>query len=438
MSCAVNINDVWHRAVIEDIKGAGELYVRLVDEGRLELINWRQAFVLIETYRNKKEFAIACMLADIEPLQENNYVYTATAINDFKQMTKNPQLRMEVVAVSSKVCKVALYISKSSMDINIGGVLVKEKYGASTGASTQLIEIAKTPKNKAFKEMVNVSKNDNLKATTNINPVKRSLIKVTHFINPSEFYIQLANLVQGTKTFHQQIQEAQAKKYADKQPLPVETREWFEDNHCLIYLKESNSQLTPLAKESLPEHTEWYRGVITQITYVPGEEPTFSVFLRDVGVTISLICSQQLYSIDSQLDRVTNAVYRCHLACIEPAGGKTWSQSATDSFTHYILNAETLSVSLYGERPREKKSLAVVLWSSRVESENPLAPCVMKFLSINRQLVKKGLAYLAESLDTKQQFDQIEEMELENNEISLNQWLKAFSDSDLFTGMYLY
>ncbi|KAM7362412.1 tudor domain-containing protein qin isoform 2-T4 [Cochliomyia hominivorax] len=437
MCCAVNINDIWYRGVIEAIKDRGQLNVRLIDEGRRECINWRQAFVLNEQFRKKREFAIGCTLADIEPLQENKYVYTTDAIKDFKQMTTNPHLRMEVVAVTPKVCKVALYICKRSLDINVGATMVKNKYGISTGESTQITEVIKIPKgkNNDQQQPFNVNTNEdkwNKNMGTVAKPIKRTLVKVTYFVSPGEFYIQLANLIQGTKAFHQQIQEAQAKKCGSKPSLAYETREWFENNHCLVYTKYENFQFPHPLDGPLLENFEWYRGVITKITYLPGEEPKFSVFLRDIGVTISSIYSQQLYSIDPQLDRVTNAVYCCHLACIEPAGGNTWSHSAIDSFKHYILTAETLSVSLYSKTVKKKEdSLAVVLWSSKMETSNPLAPCITKYSNINRNLVRKGLAYMVEPLDTKRQFDQIEEMELANGEITLEEWFKTVSDNVL-------
>ncbi|XP_037806449.1 RING finger protein 17 isoform X1 [Lucilia sericata] len=433
MCCAVKIKDVWYRAVIEEIKDRGQLNIRLVDEGRREIINWRQAFVLNEQFRKKREFALPCTLADIEPLQENKYVYTAAAIKDFKQMTTNPLLRMEVVAVTSKIYKVVLYICKKTLDINIGATLVKNKFGISTGESTQITEVLKTLKSNTNNQPFTIiSNDDNLKTiTATTKPIKRTLVKVTHLINPGEFYIQLLSLIQGTKAFHQQIQENQAKKCGSKLPLPYETREWFENNHCLVYTKYHNSQSTQPPDGPLVDQFEWYRGIITKISYLPGKEPTFSVFLRDIGVTICSIYAQQLYSIDPQLDRVTNAVYCCHLACIEPAGGSTWSQSSIDSFRHYVTTAETLSVSLHGKRNQEKNSLAIVLWSSKMETANPLAPCITKYSNINRNLVRKGLAHMVEPLDTKQQFDQIEEMELANGEITLEQWFKSFSDNVL-------
>lgn len=436
MCCAVNVNGVWHRAVIEEIIDKGTLNVHLVDEGRKEFVNWRQAFVLVEKFRNKREFAISCTLAGIEPLQENRYLYTTAAINDFKQMTTNPQLRMEVVAVTSNICKVVLYICKKTLDINIGATMVKNKYGISTGESTRIAEVVKTPKTDKNNQHL-TTHDDNLKViAAPIKAIKRTLVKVTHLISPGEFYIQLTNLIQGTKTFHQQIQEAQAKKCGIKQPLPYESREWYENNHCLVYTKYHSSQFTQPIDGPLQDHFEWYRGVITKITYLPGEEPTFSVFLRDIGVTICSIYSQQLYSIDPQLDRVTNAVYCCHLACIEPAGGKTWSQSAIDSFTHYVMTAEALSVSLQARRHQEKASLAIILWSSKMETANPLAPCITKYSNINRNLVRKGLAHMVEPLDTKQQFDKIEEMELANGEITLEEWFKSFSENILLKGKY--
>ena len=268
-------------------------------------------------------------------------------------------------------------------------------------------------------------------------PLKRTAIIVTHVISPGEFYIQLASLSWGTKTFHQQIQETQAKKYGTQNPLPLshEARDWLKDDHCLVYTKYHTYNTRQFLEEPvMADRCEWYRGIITDITHLTGKKQTFSVFLRDIGITISSIYSQQLFTINPQMDRVTNAVYCCHLACIEPAGGKTWSQSAIDCFSHYIITAETLSVSMQGKRNPETNSLPIVLWSSKIETTDPLAPCTTKYLNINRNLVTKGLAHMVEPLDTKQQFDQIDKMELKNGEITLEIWFKSFSNNDLLNG----
>ena len=444
MCCAIKLNDIWHRAVIDEIKGNGLLSVRLVDEGRKETITWRKAFVLAEQFRKKREFAIPCFLADIEPLQENNYDYTGEAVNHFRQMSKNPHLRMEVVATTSNSFKVVLFICKKNSDKNIAAVMIDNGYGISTGEYSQITEIAKNNGNFAKAGLnhsqlpLSVRKDKTQKTSDTLTkPLKRTAIIVTHVISPGEFYIQLASLSWGTKTFHQQIQETQAKKYGTQNPLPLshEARDWLKDDHCLVYTKYHTYNTRQFLEEPvMADRCEWYRGIITDITHLTGKKQTFSVFLRDIGITISSIYSQQLFTINPQMDRVTNAVYCCHLACIEPAGGKTWSQSAIDCFSHYIITAETLSVSMQGKRNPETNSLPIVLWSSKIETTDPLAPCTTKYLNINRNLVTKGLAHMVEPLDTKQQFDQIDKMELKNGEITLEIWFKSFSNNDLLNG----
>lgn len=447
MCCAVKLDDAWHRAVIDEIKGRGILNVRLVDEGRKEVVNWRKAFVLAEQFRKKREFAIPCFLADVEPLQENNYDYTAEAVNHFRQMSKNPNLRMEVVAMTSNAFKVALFIRKKNQDKNIAALMIEYGYGLSTGEYSQINEIPRNSGNfvqplttSRSQLSLNVRDDRNQKVSESLTkPLKRTPIIVTHLISPGEFYIQLASLSCGTKTFHQQIQETQAKKYGTQDPLPPpdESKEWLIGDHCLVYTRYHSYNRRQYLDEPNDSHCEWYRGIITDIMHLTENKQTYSVFLRDIGITICSIYCQQLFNINSHLDRVTNAVYCCHLACIEPAGGRLWSQSAIDCFSHYIKNAETLSVSMQGKRSSETNSLPIVLWSSKIETTDPLAPCITKYSNINRNLVTNGLAHMVEPLDTKQQFDQIEKMELKNGEITLEEWFKTFSKNDLLKGKKL-
>lgn len=453
MCCAVCIDEIWYRAVIEEIKERGMLSVRLVDEGRLELINWCKAYVLQDEFRLRSEFAIRCSLADVEPLQDNSYIYTSAAINDFKQMTINPCLRMEVLDVKDIGYRVVLYISKKNLDINIAAALVKNKHAISTGETTQAMELPKlsnnfltddkpeegemfksfAPKPSAITQMS--EKNNTIKtpSTSTVLAVQRTPITVIYLVNPGEFYIQLSTLRQGTKAFHMKIQEEQNKKYASLGSCVAssskENREWSLHDHCLVYSTyQSSPKLVGPSKEC-----EWYRGIIRGKNQRQNDETIYSVFLRDIGSTIQST-RHQLFSIDPQLDRVTNAVYCCHLAGIEPSGGRTWSHSAVDWFRHSVDTFESLSVSMHGKRSSESLSLPVILWGSITETSDPLAPCITKYSNINRAISKSGLGYMAERLDTAKQFDRIEEIELSDGEITLEQWFKLLQDNILLNG----
>ncbi|XP_058982568.1 uncharacterized protein LOC101894940 isoform X2 [Musca domestica] len=441
VSCAVSIADFWHRARIIEVKGNGSLLVRLVDEGRTETINWRQAYTLTEMFRQKREYAIRCTLADIEPLQENSYNYTATAISDFRQMTVNPCLRMEIQSTSEDLNRVLLYVSKKNLDINIGAALVKSRHGISTGETTQTSDCFRmTKKSHRIRELIvseNLKTNDcssitSLKSSKDLEPlpVQRSQIIITHIVDPGEFYIQLYKLKMGTDQFHAKIQETLNEKFhisANCIDLPTrENQKWTIGSHCLVYTKYNSTPTDPPTNKNC----EWYRGIVIEANHEHVSETTYSVFLRDIGATIRSIASHQLFSIGAQLDRVTNAVYRCHLAGICPAGNvKTWSKSAIDWFRYSIKQFELQWVSMRGKRLEETNSLPVVLWGSSTDTTDPLAPCIIKFTNISKILVEKGLAYSPGTTDTiTEHFHQIEGIDLKEGEITIQKWFKSLED----------
>lgn len=430
--------------------------VRLVDKGTRHLINWRQAYVLEERFRKVQEYCLRCALADIEPLQENDYTYTATAIKDFKQMANNPNLRIEICSVRDFDYKVALFVSKKKVDINVGVSLVKNKYGISTGETTQEAEITRVS-NGQFVPFELMNKVGSLGTTSLLNTdakanssdgsskkvvkkiLKRTPVIITHVVNPGEFYLQLASLSEGTKTFHRQIQETQNHKYKLRTE-PELLKNWTLGDACMVYTKcqhtfdANNLHENFNLSLNLSNYSEWYRGVVADVVNDVASKPTYAIFLRDVGTTVRSIPAGQLFPIDSLLNRVSNAVYRCRLACVQPTGGKNWSLTSTDCFKHYITKFESLGVTLQSKHSLDKSSLPIVLWGIITETTDPLAPCITKCSNINYSLVKSGVAHLVEQLETTQEFNQVEEIEIAEDEITLEQWLKSFANSATLTG----
>ncbi|XP_017484625.1 PREDICTED: uncharacterized protein LOC108373273, partial [Rhagoletis zephyria] len=450
MGCAVRIDGVWHRARIEEIRGGGKICVHLVDEGTQQDVDWRQIHPLISKFRSEKEFAIKCTLADVEPLQVNNYAWTSEAIREFNQLAANPILQMIVLSTDKATARVSLHVCKKHMDINVGAILVKYGHCISTGDSSQLVEISKTskkrlslPMNPLFDTMhlnanlkgKDVSLQDNNPiagaAGGNSNPVKvlkRTPIKIMHIVDPGEFYIQVSSLLTGIKKFHNQLQQAQNEEQSNASSFSLcsqGTRNWFVGNHCLVHTQYKINTIKQ--SKSSTAQPEWFRAIIVAITSEI-ECDIYTVFLRDIGATISGITSDQLRVIDHQWDQVTNSAHRCHLACVEPTGGTpTWSHSAIDCFKHTVTSFETLSATLQGKRTPGSNSLPIVLWGTITETEDPLAPCISKHSIINRILVKAGLAHSVQRLDVTEQLDKLLQMELVEGEITLEEWNKNFA-----------
>ncbi|XP_054728957.1 uncharacterized protein LOC129237971 [Anastrepha obliqua] len=451
MCCAVHIEDIWHRARVEEIRGGGKILVHLVDEGSQQIVNWRQIYPLTNKFRSQKEFAIKCALADVEPLQNNNYAWTAEAIREFSQLSANPTLQMTILSSSQTTFRVSLHVCKKHMDINIGAMLAKYGHCISTGESSQVVEVLKTPKkrlnlpmnpltdglpvNMNFKDKDMTLQGNNPHTTDAVarssNPVKvlkRTPVNVMHIADPGEFYINISSLTTGITKFHNQLQQAQSDEQSNASSFSLSsqnTKNWSVGERCLVYTKYKSDYAKNINISS--SQREWYRAIIILIK-TEVECQTYTVFLRDIGATIAGITGDQLRVIDHQWDRVTNAVYRCHLACVEPTGGmSTWSHSAIDYFKHTVISFESLSATMQGKRTPDSNSLPIVLWGTITETEDPLAPCISKHSIINRILVKAGLAHSVQRLDVTEQLDKLLQMELAEGEITMEEWNKNFS-----------
>lgn len=436
-----------------------------MDEGSQYEVNWRQIFPLINKFRSQKEFAIKCALADVEPLQENSYAWTTEAIREFSQLTANPTLQMTILSTNQSTIRVTLHVCKKHTDINIGAMLVNYGHCVATGESSQVVEVFKTPKKRvslsinastdamSFSQVnTNVKANDvtmqDIKNVANNavvavkrdNPVKvlkRSPVKVIHVVDPSEFYIQIASLTTGIAKFHNQLQQAQNEDQSNTSSFSLcsqSTNNWFVGNHCLVHTKYKSGVTKHEHATSSSSPNEWYRAIIISIK-ADIEADLYTVFLRDIGATISGITTTQLRVIDHKWDRVTNAVNRCHLACVEPTGGVTaWSHSAIDYFQHAVSSFESLSATLQGKRMPGTNSLPIVLWGTITETEDPLAPCITKHSIINRILVKAGLAHAVQLLDVAEQLDKLLDMEFAEGEITMEEWNKKFANNAALKG----
>lgn len=464
MCCVVHLQNNFHRGRVVKIKSEGKIVVRLVDEGSLETVNWNNLHALQQKYREHNEFAIKCQLADVEPLQENSYIWTDKAIAEFQQICSNPVMSMSICASKHMEYTVALYVTKKNYDINVGAFLCSRGLAVCTGENAEMLDICKMPKkrlslpclippSKAQNEAesnnsVNFGNNCSNplksphKGVTSYNSasIKKTAIKFTHIVSPGEFYIQLASLSSGIAKFHQQLQAAHCNVFNNSSlnGSQLQNKQWYVGEHCMIYTNYKHTHNGMQQAEAatvqgeLPTELfssfEWYRGIIVHITKDPALP--YVVFLRDVGITVQSIAHSQLYEIASQWNKVSNAVHRCHLACVEPTGGKNWSQTAIDCFKHTVKSFQQLSATLQGKRTLDTNSLPIVLWGTTAETSDALAPCTSKHSIINRVLVKAGLALLVERLDLAQQLDKIEQ-EMENGEMPLENWFQNFKDNSI-------
>lgn len=413
MCCALFVERKWYRGCIEEINAPNDIRVRLVDDGRSVTASWRQLRVLKDKFLSQREMSIECSIAEIQPLQENNYEWTNNAIAEFVRMTSNPHIQMTIASSNQFRYQVILNVVKKHLDINIGAMLVKFKHALSTGDASANVEHNRESATESFflpDEQLNKI-NPPASSSSAIRSLKRTPIEVIHVNSPGEFYIYLVEHIAGILKFQEQLQLAQESRLENE--TVFEDVNWKENDHCLV--------LTSV-KENASD--QWFRGVIKEIDDNNFDQ-SYSVFLRDKGVIVRNVNNCQLMKIEDNYDRVTNGAILCHLACVHPTGGmKKWSHSSIDEFQHNINHFESIGATIQGQT--KNGSIPVVLWGIFTETNDALGPCTPKYTNINKMLVSAGLAHLIEKIDITRQLDQFVQQEIQQGEQTLQEWYDNF------------
>ncbi|TDG49030.1 hypothetical protein AWZ03_004515 [Drosophila navojoa] len=373
LGCVVQSEGQWHRASIQHILPKGYVLVRLVDSGITQKLYWDQLFMLPRIFWTQ-ESAIKCCLADVEPLQKNGYAWTTAAIDDFKQLTSNPNLQMEVVSVHNKVANVALFYGNH----HVAALLVSLGHCESTGVSSRFIKPQQTRLSKLHvdtRKLMDEVKEEPLDAapqpqkTDNTN---RSPIEVLHVQHPGEFYVTLAHFVSAIAELRKTVQAAAAEMY---QSCSVSAN-WKRGDMCYVRVMAKGDQ------ELL-----WHRGQIVDCTDSK-TTPKYDVRLRDIGELALGVPSNCLAVMDEGLVRISNSAMCCRLVGIVP-NGKEWSNQAKTFFKTQLDAYSSLHVTGYG---RSGDCLNVILWGARTEISGPFSPARTKYTNINEMLLQAGHA----------------------------------------------
>lgn len=125
---------------------AGMVEVFFLEIGTTILVPWHTLYVLDEAFFMLPQCAIRCSLTHIQPLTENNYIWTEKDLNKFNNFvnTRRPII-IKVVrtdhAQKVKICYIKMSILRNEKMININGFLVHElKIAESIGTASDRIE----------------------------------------------------------------------------------------------------------------------------------------------------------------------------------------------------------------------------------------------------------------------------------------------------------
>lgn len=102
---------------------------------------------------------------------------------------------------------------------------------------------------------------------------------------------------------------------------------------------------------------------------------------------------KNLHTFEEQFKSFPEGCFRCHLAGITPAGGSTkWSMIAVEFLQDLFLKQKEIYLIKCGEVDTAKKSLPVLMWYSEFVPGGALVPSRNVLHSVNKLLVKNGLA----------------------------------------------
>lgn len=144
------------------------------------------------------------------------------------------------------------------------------------------------------------------------------------------------------------------------------------------------------------------------IISVDEDKKACKVLLIDTAEELS-VPAQNIYILNDALKEYPSFAMKCHLSGISPAGDvKKWSNLANEYIQELFKNEKKIFITKSGPTS-ETNSLPVIMWYLEFIPGTPLEPATNKLHSINKLLVKNGLALKARELPRRRQECDIEQ-----------------------------
>lgn len=192
-------------------------------------------------------------------------------------------------------------------------------------------------------------------------------VNVLKVVNPSEIYVSFTDerLSQFRLKMNKELTEFYSNQHRDKCKPEIGLK-------CVV--------LNPLSRK-------YQRATINSLN----DDDSCNVLLTDIHEE-AVIPNTKIFVLDQQFKAYPSFVTRCHLSGIHPAGGTNkWSGLATE-YLQDLLNAQKSIYITKSGVINKDHSLPVKMWYSEVINMGPLEPSCTKYHSINKGLVKNGLA----------------------------------------------
>lgn len=362
MICAVQDNSEWYRGRINELLPGGDCTVWLVDYGKMLTTSWRNLRYLEDRFLELNEVISIFKLADIEPIDGENF--SDECIADFRTICEEATLSIVVKKIRGVLHEVCMAAEFGNDDvIDVCSYLVKKEYAI--GVVTVVDPVEKVS------NWLSTSQKAGTDSGMDMHSIERTRIKIVHYLSPSEFYV---NIYQHMDRLTDLLNTLQTNMSRHK-PTDNKAIEWKLRDHCCVRVALPNRPIL------------WHRAVILAID----ETCTmFTVYLRDSGLTVSQVTSENITPADESLETVPNGAIRCHLALVGPTDSKDWSMTAKEEFLECTNNFDAIEISIQNGQ-RTGSSLGVIVWGRIVRSADALSPSLIEWENINDKMVQKGL-----------------------------------------------
>uniref|UniRef100_A0AAR5PJI1 RING finger protein 17 n=1 Tax=Dendroctonus ponderosae TaxID=77166 RepID=A0AAR5PJI1_DENPD len=369
----------WHRALIKRVDiNLDTVHVLLVDWGINVIVSTNKIKPLQKHLTKVESQAVLVKLAHIAP-SNNQSVWPAKAANFLHTYQRSQEVLKMIVQDVKPDIEVALFSMNTNADICLNAAMVEHNLANSTGQiSTQRVwqRLAEAEDSdictndglvsSLLKKVDEEAKFEDGSDEEDLSGIAKKRVDIVKVESPELIWLKFVHFKDREREMFKNLQVHYSQ---DHQTQP----KWEVGELCVT---ESDNQ--------------YARGKITKAV---GND--YSVYLVDQikHITVSV---DKIYKYNQYFARYQQAVFKCHLANIRPAGDTgQWSISSIEALQEIFRKHHRIYAAIVNneESDLSTASLAIDMWYGLIIRGGALEPDKIKYVSIANSLIKFGFAF---------------------------------------------
>lgn len=341
--CCVEMEGAWFRAIIVEIGKEATCKVRLIDSGNITWTKWSNLRILDDEFAHIAAYSAKCKLIGVDETDAQIEWFKA-----FCDRWEDAFVHINEMGADGS-CDVLLYSSDGSSEC-INNRMMQTAPTIATAETTETAEYEHCT-NRNHPEMIEILRMDSM----------------------TSFFIQMVQDKAGIQRLLTDVQ-----RYAcNVDESAISDYKWKINDFCLVQLPRPNKS---------PHY--WYRAKIVAVL-----KCGFDVFLRDEGVTGTVIDRSRIRPIDYRLCDVRSRAIRSRFSGIVPFSHHD-DEHMVKQCMEIINEFDRLAISVH-EEPLDC-ILPILLWGGKMKYDENLI-LHFKWTNLNRLLVDKRLAEKGEN-----------------------------------------